>query len=154
MPSRRVHRYERLLRLRRQQEERKAQELMAARRRVEAAIERRAALLRQQEIVLQSAGIGQGRIDAGRVRDLYEYAGHLARVVLQQDVRIGELRETEEAHRRELEHETKQRRMMERLSARARTVWAAELARAERKQMDETAAIRAARVIQNSPLGS
>lgn len=133
-----------LLRVRERQELLRAQALAAARRDVGRAQAQRDALAEEQKRVLGEAGqAARKRFDAFKVQSFIYYERHIARLAVDKDAEIHALSAVAEKRRGELEEAMKRRKVVERLSERARLAYRDYVLREEQKQLDETASIQA-----------
>lgn len=137
--------YDVLLRVRERQELLRAQALASARRDASRAEAQREALNEEQRRVLREAGeASRNRVDATKVQSLIHYERHIARLAVDKDAEIRALQEVAEKRRGELEDAMKRRKIVERLSERARLAYHGHVKREEQKLLDETASVRAA----------
>ncbi len=145
MPRRRPFRYDTLLRVRQRQEEIKATSLGSTRRAIRTAEHQRVEIVREQMTMLEEAGKAAEReFDASDVRRYYQYERHLARLAVEKDADLAQLRKVEQDRRAELEEAMKQRRVVERLKERRQRAFLAELNKEEQAFNDEVATNQAA----------
>ncbi len=145
MPRRRPFRYEALLRVRQHEEDFKAQALAAVRRDIGAAKRQRAEIELQQRTMLEQAGrLAREKLDAAAVHGYYQYERHLARLAVEKDAELAELRGLEDTRRGELEDAMRRRRIVERLKERQNKTFWEEVDKEQRKFADEVATNRAA----------
>lgn len=134
-----------LQRVRERQEKLKAQALAETRREIQRAEAQRNALSEEQRRVLEEAGAAsKDNVDAAKTQAFIHYERHIARLAVEKDAEIHSLRGVEERRRRELEDAMKKRKVVERLSEKARLDYHTEQRRAEQKQNDETASVQSA----------
>jgi len=146
MPRNKAFRYGALLRVRRRQEEIKALALAHVRGEIRRAEDQRAFVLGEQRRILEEAGrAAQKEFDAADVHRYYQYERHLARLAVEKDADLAQLRRTEETRRAELEDAMKRKRIVERLEERYAEALAFEFRREEQKFTDEVASNQAAR---------
>lgn len=146
MPERRWRKYEVLLRVRQRQERLKAQALAEVLRGIRSEEAQREAIAEQQKKVLMDAGAtAREEFMAAQVHAFFQFERHLAGQAVEKDATIRRLRDVEEGRRAELELAMKRRRMIERLSDRARLAYVESMRKAEQKQSDENAGNYAAR---------
>jgi len=145
MAARHATRYDTLLRVRQRQEELKALALAEVRREIRSVEMQREEILRQQRQMLEEAtGRARGEFRAEDVRGYYQYERHLARLAVEKDARLGELRALEEKRRQELEQALKERRMIEKLNEKELAVHRAAVSKKEQAALDESATNHAA----------
>jgi flagellar export protein FliJ len=134
-----------LLRIRRRQEDLKAQAHASAQRDVHRAEGEQAMIVDEQRRMLEE--MVQATNEALDVHDAVRYRHHeryLARLSVEKDVAIGELRKTAEGKREDLEGAMKHRKMVERLVERREDVRQHQQRKNEQKATDEIAATKAA----------
>ncbi len=98
----------------------------------------------QKRMLEEAAGATQQEFDASSIHRYYQYERHLARLAVEKDAAIAELRETEEERRADLEEAMKKKRIVERLKERHRDALFADLNKEEQAVLDETAINQAA----------
>jgi flagellar export protein FliJ len=138
-------RYETLLRVRQRQEELKAMAFAEVKREIQIAEMQREEILNQQRQMLEEAKSRVGgafRVDD--VRGYYQYERHLARLAVEKDARIVELKDVAEKRRQELEEALKARRMIEKISEREMTAFRTSVGKKEQAALDESASNQAA----------
>ena len=134
-----------LLRVRERQERLKAQALAAARGDVGRAVAKRDALAEEQQRVLGEAGeAARHLVDAAKVQAFIHYERHIARLAVDTDAEIHALQSVAEKRRGELEDAMKRRKVVQRLSERARLAYRDFVLREEQKLLDETASVQSA----------
>jgi len=82
--------------------------------------------------------------DARDIRQYYVYERYLARLAVEKDANLAQLRSVEETRRNELEDAMKERRIVERLKERLTDAFLEEVTKEEQKTTDETATNHAA----------
>jgi flagellar export protein FliJ len=134
-----------LLRVRERREDLRAQALAETRREIHVNERQRDEIIDRQRRTLEEAGAAaQHEFDARDVRQYYVYERHLARLAVEKDANLAQLRSTEETRRIELEDAMKERRIVERLKERLNDAFTAEVVKEEQKTTDETATNHAA----------
>lgn len=145
MPGPRPFRLRTVLRIRRHQEDLKSQALAGTRRALQVADHQHVELVQQQRRAMEQAeDLTRHEFNAGDVERYHLYERHLARLVVEKDAELTQLRELEAQHRSELEEAVKQRRTVELIEERhlrAREVW---LRRELQRVIDESATNQAA----------
>jgi flagellar export protein FliJ len=137
--------YDMLLRVRKRREEIKALALSNTIRQVQTAENHRDGLLQQRQRTIETAaGEARGAINPRRVQQYFQYERHLARLALEKDADLAQLRQKEGVQREELHGALKERRIVERLQARLLRAALAEQRRREQRISDEVAGNRAA----------
>ncbi|HOE65258.1 MAG TPA: flagellar FliJ family protein [Candidatus Hydrogenedentes bacterium] len=145
MAAGKPHRFDTLVRVRSLQENQQAQALASVRRHIATVERQRKAIQQEQQRVLREAGDRSRRVfDAMDVRRYYEYERYLARLAVEKDASLQELRRVEEDRRLELDKAIKRRRMVERMQERDAMAWAQQRQRDEQKRTDEAAVGQAA----------
>ena len=145
MASRPWHKFAALLRMRERQERLKAQSLADAQRDVERARSQRGALDEEQRRLLVQAGEAAAHeVDAPKVKSLFQYERHVSHLAVEKDSEIHVLRKVEDKRRAELEEALKRKKIVERLSERARQDYKQHVLKEEQKLLDETASVKAA----------
>ncbi|MBI5095109.1 MAG: flagellar FliJ family protein [Candidatus Hydrogenedentes bacterium] len=138
-------RFDTLVRVRRLQENLRAQALASVRRDIRLATNERDELETQQRSMLEEAGRkSEHTFTAGEVRRFYQYERHLARLAVEKDAAIAQLRRNENVKLGELNEATIRKRTVERLSERAAEVYAAWVRKEAQAVTDETATNKAA----------
>lgn len=138
-------RYDTLMRVRQRQEEMKAAALAEILRAIQVTEQQRDEIARQQrQIIEQARQATQREFRAASVEDFYRYERHLARLAVEKDARIVELRAAELVRRKELETAYKSRRMVEKLNDREQAAYSAHVNKKEQAALDETATNHAA----------
>ncbi len=146
-------RYVVLMRVRKHQENVKAQALARVRRRIRQTISEREDLERQQRHTLEeAAATTRSAFDASEVQRHFQYERHLARLAVEKDASLQELRSEEEERRTDLEEAMKHRRVVERLKAHHDERVQAELLKTEQHFADEVATNQAAMKRSRTPL--
>lgn len=138
-------RYETLLRVRQRQEELKAMAFAEVRREIQITEMQREEILNQQRQMLEEAKTrARGAFNVEDVRGYYQYERHLARLAVEKDARLMELRALAEKRRGELEEALKARRMIEKISEKELLAFRASVGKKEQAAMDESASNQAA----------
>jgi flagellar export protein FliJ len=138
--------------VRQHEEDFKAQALGAVWRDIDTAKRQRTEIERQQRAMLEQAGrVAREEFAAAVVQGYYQYERHLARLAVEKDAELAELRELENTRRRELEDAMKRRRIVERLKERQNKAFREEVEREQRKFADEVATNQAAIARQTHP---
>lgn len=138
--ARKRNNYAMLLRIRKRQEDMRAMTLAAARREVLHAEEHCASIAQQQRRTLDAAReAAQARFDASEVRLYYQYERHLARLGVEGDARLQELRRTAETHREALVQASQKKRIVERLKERQEDLLMKEFRKQEQELANEVA---------------
>ena len=134
-----------LLRIRRRQEDLKAQALACAQREVNQAERERDMIVADQRRTLREAVLASREaLDARKLLRFRQHERYLARLSVEKDAAIGELRQEAEGKRQELEGAMKHRKMVERLVERRDEAHQQALRKTEQKQTDEVAATKSA----------
>ncbi|MBN2309307.1 MAG: flagellar FliJ family protein [Candidatus Hydrogenedentes bacterium] len=145
MARRRPFRYHALLRVRKRQEELKAAALARIRRGIRRNEEERDHIAAAQRSMFDEAGRrSETSFRARDVQRYFDYERHLARLAVEKDAALAELRKREEASRAELEEATKKKRVVELLKERQDGAFMADVMKEEQKFTDEIATIHAA----------
>ncbi len=141
----RPFRFETLLRVRSLQEDQKAQDLAEVRRQIALNEEQRAGIQREQMRMLREAGErAQEGAEPRDIQRYYHYERYLARLAVEKDATLHELRRTAEERRAELEEAMKKRKVVERIQEKNRAALNAQTLGDEQKLTDEISANRAA----------
>lgn len=136
---------ETLLRIRRRQEELKAQAHANAQREVHRAEGERAMIVEEQRRILQD--LSQATSDTPDVHKALRFRHHeryLARLSVEKDAAVTELREAAEGRREDLEGAMKHRKIVERLVERREDLLRHDQRKKEQKVTDDVAATKAA----------
>lgn len=146
-------RYDTILRVRQRQEELRAAALAEVRREIRVLEEQRDEIVRQQRAMIEQAQAAMRQeCRASDVQGYYGYERFLARLAVEKDARLAELRRIEAQRRDELEAAYKSRRIMEKLSEKERDAFLAAAGKKEQAVLDETAVNHAA--LSRSGVGS
>lgn len=140
MARRFVFRFQTLLRVRKRQEDSKSRALAEVRRDIRIAEQRRDEIAREQARTLEHVGEStRQKFDANDILRYYQYERHLARVAVDRDAAIAQLKGVERERLVELEEAMKKRRVVERLRERQEAVHMAEANKEEQTLADEAA---------------
>lgn len=140
------NRYASILRIRQQAEDRQAQSLVAIRQELDRAHRQRTSLEQARQSALEQAGATmRGHFDASDIRGYYQFERHIAHLRDEKDSEIQALRQHESEQQALLETATRNRRVAERLHGRRWERYRSYLREEERKILDETATMYAAR---------
>lgn len=145
MPRRKRFRYNMVLRVRKRQEELKAGALAQTRRAIRSTEQEREEIVHQQIRTLHEAGKAATHRFAGDdVHRYYLYERFLARLAVDKDATLAQLRSEEAQRRVELEEAMKRKRIIERLKERQHHALLAEVNKEEQVFTDEVATNHAA----------
>ncbi len=150
MAARHTFRFATLLRVRERQEQIRAQSLAEVRRQIRATLNEREQVTREQVRTLNEASqVTHEEFRGPDVHAYFQYERHLARLVVEKDATLRNLRRIEAERNAALTEATKRRRMIERLKERHVKGEQIERRKSEQKLSDEIAGIRAATETQN-----
>jgi flagellar export protein FliJ len=145
MAFKKTFRYGTLLRVRQHQEDLKSMALAEMRRAVHCAEEQHKEIVGQQLAALSTAAaLTVERFDASDIRRYFLYERYLARLAVEKDAELTNLRAQEQERRSELEQAMKNRRILERLKEHRQRAYDYALGQEEQKRLDEVAVNRAA----------
>ena len=92
----------------------------------------------------EAGAAARQHVDAAKVQAFIHYERHIAGLAVDKDAEIYALKNVAEKRRSELEDAMKQRKVVERLSERARLAYRDYVLKEEQKLLDETASVQSA----------